>query len=234
MKHFLTLLLILLSLSCFSQKKQTTSFGINTYCPLLKRDYSDDKPHFDSYFTYGVNFSFSKNYYLNKNSIFSGSISAGYAYIAEIITIPAQKYNLEFDYWNRMNYYIPNISFGFNYSNIFIQNNNYGLFYSVGTGLSSAIWFNESSEHSMKDIDTVFLSKNKYNFIPTPFFNLEFGIKKQLKNDKFINISIDSRYSFFNKYTVNKEFFPSISDFSSNTKLNTNLSYIGFKFSCEF
>lgn len=234
MRKILFVIFMLLNLLLDAQNFQTNSCNLVSSYPFFEVEQFSGNLHYEPIRTYGINFIYTHSYYLKSKHAISWSFSPGLNILTETMSIPAEQYNLEWDFWDRRSKYIPNFSFSISYSYIFITKDNFSYYFCLSPGIVSALGFNNSSTFAMKGVEELILINENFDHIPSPILNFEIGTKKEIKNGNFLNISICSQIGFKDKYNLRHEYFPTQPEFYSLSQFNTNLSYIGFKIGYEF
>ena len=232
----LTVLIMFGMQSVYSQNTDNFStdiFGIYTEFSDCSVRQLSGNIHYQPIRNPGIHLFYKYSYYFNKNNAFAGTVSCGMNFLKETISIPASDYNLEYDFWDSRNIFIPDLSLSLSYSRLFLIGKDKLYFASFGAGMVSAFGYIGEQIFSSTKVDSLIIINGVYKYIPSPVINLEFGRKIELKNGNFLNLSLYSQLSFSEKLIINHNFFINNPQYTSNAQIFTKLSFIGLKFSYE-
>lgn len=217
-----------------SQHFETSAFGITPNYIVLKNNQLSGDLHFNTIRNYGGNFFYKYSYYMNKKNEIGIGLNYGYNRFLDTIFVSSSKYNLQFNYWNSINYDVSNLSVYIDYTKNFIISDKNLVFMSLKTGLNSSFAPNKSMTYGIIGYEN-FIEANHSNYIkPSPVFGFDLGFKRELRNNNFLNFNLTFQYSSKTKYLVDYVFFKDIPEFYSQSIISTSLSYFGFSFSYEF
>jgi hypothetical protein len=238
MKKIAISILLFMSLtSIYAQKTDssfaTDAFGLSSELAFSRVNQISGDLHFNIFYNLGTHFWYTYSFYPKSNYSLGFSIAGGINFLKEIINIPADKYNLQWDFIDIRQRYIPNISLTFDYSRILFESSKNKYFAAISPGILSAIGYNQQASMGMADIDSLYIMNDIYKYVPNPIIDLELGMKRELRNGNFLNISLVGQISFAKKYTTDYQFFVKFPAYKSHSQIITNLSYIGIKFTYE-